>query len=355
MVSPSGTLRFGLIGCGDIGALRAAALRRSSGCSLTALSDLDPNRARSLAQGSDAVVATDWRALVARDDVDAVLVCTPPNVHAEMCIAAAEHGKHVLCEKPLAFNAAAARSIVDAQDRYRVRIATGFNYRFYPSFAQARAILASGRIGQIDHVRSFGGYSATSHNQAWVHDANVVGGGALRDVGIHLLDLTCDILGDVVAVQGMSTGSVWNYDGCEDNGFALLRSSSGVVATVQASWTEWRKYRFSIDVYGSLGCLRATCFPMMTDVRWSTTVSGPMQKKVDYFPATIVAEKLHSYRRIVVDSFVLEHAAFREYVDGRTSRIATAGDGLRALEIVEAATGIAPLPVAGRAAAAKAS
>ncbi|MBV6521947.1 MAG: Myo-inositol 2-dehydrogenase [Gemmatimonadaceae bacterium] len=345
MASTTGTLRFGLIGCGDIGRLRVDALARSPGCKLSVVADADQNRARSFAQGSDVAVADDWRALVAREDVDAVLVCTPPRLHAEMCIGAAEHGKHVLCEKPLAFDADEARSIVAAGERYGVRIATGFNYRFYPSFAKAKAILADGRIGRIDHIRSFGGYSATSHNQAWVHDVNTVGGGAMRDVGIHLLDLTRDMLGDVVDVQGMSTDSVWQYPGCEDNGFALLRSSTGVVATVQASWTEWRKYRFSIDVYGSLGCLRATCFPMMTDVRWSTTVSGTMRKETDYFPRSIVNEKLHSYRRIVVDSFVLEHAAFRDYVAGHPSRIASARDGLRALEIVEAATGIAPLPV----------
>jgi len=70
------------------------------------------------------------------------------------------------------------------------RLATGFNYRFYPSFRQAREILDSGLIGELDHVRSYGGYTATSHNQPWVHDASTVGGGALRDIGIHLLDLT---------------------------------------------------------------------------------------------------------------------------------------------------------------------
>jgi predicted dehydrogenase len=343
MTSPKGprpVLRFALLGCGDIGILRAAAIARTPGCRLTVACDVEGGKAAAAAQkGDGAATSTDWRDALRRDDVDAVIISTPPALHLEMARAAFDAGKHVLCEKPLARSPDECREMVAAAHRSGRRLATGFNYRFYPSFAEARTLLHSGIIGELDHVRSYGGYSATSHNQAWVHDAATVGGGALRDIGIHLIDLTRDFLGDVQAVQGSATGDIWNYPGCEDNGFAILRSSSGRVATVQASWTEWRKYQFRVELVGSRGCIEATCFPMMTRVTWAQERAGRTRRRTNWFPRTASGEKAGSYRWVVVESFVKEFEAFAAYVAGAPSRVATGDDGARAVEIAFAAAG----------------
>ncbi len=333
-------LRFALIGCGDIGILRAQALARAAGCRLVVTADTDAAKAATVAAiVPGAVSVADWRLAIARDDVDAVIVSTPPSLHQEMTIAALEAGKHVLCEKPLARTPDECRAMVAAAERTGRRLATGFNYRFYPSFSKARALLDSGIIGELDHIRSYGGYSATSHNQPWVHDAGTVGGGALRDIGIHLIDLTRDFLGDVAEVKGVSSGRVWKYPGCEDNGFALLTSSRGNLAAVHASWTEWRKYQFRIEIYGSRGCIRATCFPMMTQVTWAAQTAGRTQTKTDWFPRWALGEKLKSYKWVVVESFVDELQAFAAWVHGNPSRVASGQDGLRAVEIAFAAAG----------------
>ncbi|MCI0437052.1 MAG: Gfo/Idh/MocA family oxidoreductase [Gemmatimonadetes bacterium] len=330
-------LRFGLIGCGDIGRLRAAALARTPGCRLIATSDADAQRARNLATRFHAQTDRDWLTLLQRNDVDAVIVSTPPALHARMCVAALEAGKHVLCEKPLARSSAECRTMVNAAARAKLQLATGFNYRFYPSFARAKELLAAGAIGELDHIRGYGGYSATSHNQPWVHDGGTVGGGALRDIGIHLIDLTRDFLGDVADVTGCLTSGVWNFPGCEDNGFVLLRNAAGRVATLQASWTEWRRYQFRIELYGTRGCIRATCFPMMLEVVSATTTGGPARRSTQLFPVTALGEKLRSYRWVVTRSFVDEFTAFAALVRGDPSRIATGEDGLRAIEIAERA------------------
>jgi predicted dehydrogenase len=351
--TPSGNagqpLRFALIGCGDIGILRARALARSPGCQLVVTADTDAARARACAEvapGAEAL--TDWREAVRRADVDAVVVSTPPSLHEEMVVTALEAGKHVLSEKPLARSPAECRTMVAAAERTGRRLATGFNYRFYPSFRKARELLDRGIIGELDHVRSYGGYTATSHNQPWVHDAGTVGGGALRDIGIHLLDLTRDFLGDVATVQGVASNRVWNYPGCEDNGFALLTSSRGNIAAVHASWTEWRRYQFRVEIYGTRGCIRATCFPMMTQVVWAAETGGRSQSKTDWFPRYALGEKLRSYRWVVVESFVEEFAAFVAYVRGAPSRIATGADGLRAVEIAFEAAGAGSVPSVAR-------
>jgi predicted dehydrogenase len=334
----AGPVRFGLIGCGDIGRLRAAAVAKSARAKLTAVSDLDPSRSTRIGNKYGAVADREWRTLLQRHDVDAVIVSTPPALHEEMCVEAMAAGKDVLCEKPLARSPAEGRRIVDAAHRNGRFLATGFNYRFYPSFVAARETLASGAIGELDHIRSYGGYSATGHNQPLVHDADVVGGGALSDIGIHLIDLTRDFLGDVAEVSGFATNRVWGWEGCEDNGFALLRSSEGRIASVHASWTEWRKYQFRIELYGSHGCITATCFPMMTRVTMLDKPGGHAKSKTQWFARTAFGEKLRSYRWVVIRSFVQEFEAFAEAVAGQPSRIATGADGLRALEIAAMAT-----------------
>ena len=330
--------RFGLIGCGEIGKLRAQAIKRTPGAQLTAVSDIDPERARGIATNCGGAVVSDWRKLVQLHDVDAVVVSTPPHLHAEMCVEALESGKHVLCEKPLARTADECRVILAMAEQNERFVATGFNYRFYPSIEKARALLDSGIIGKLDHIRSYSGYSAKDHNHPWLHDVDVMGGGALRDNGIHLIDLTHYFMGDVKEITGFATDKVWDFAGCEGNGFALLRSDAGIVASLQASWTEWRGYRFLIELYGTRGCIRASCFPMMTQVISMTELGGPTRRKSYLFPLVHLREHLYSYRSVVTQSFVREFEAFTRAIKGDATNIATGYDGLRALQIAESAT-----------------
>ncbi len=338
-------MRYGLIGCGGIGALRAQALAATPGAKLTWVSDVDPERAGALAGRHHAAVAPDWRALVERADVDAVIVSTPPNLHADMAIGALEAGKHVLVEKPIARDPLEARSMIAAAAAARRHLGVGFNYRFYPSVVRARALMDSGIIGELDHVRSYAGYSANDHNPPWVHDAAVMGGGALRDNGIHLIDLTRLFLGEVAEVKGFASDHVWGFEHCEDNGFALLRAENGRIASLHASWNEWRGYRLLVEVYGSRGCIRTWCFPMKTEVTWSGERAGRMRTKTDRFLGTMVMEHVKSYRWIVVQSFVAEQREFEAAARGEPSRAATGRDGLKALEVAHA---VAHAPVVRR-------
>ncbi len=331
-------LRVGLVGCGGIGRLRAAALASTPSLDLVAVNDVDDARAKEVASKYGAAKVGDWRALLDREDVQVVIVSTPPSLHARMSIAALQRGKHVLCEKPLARTPSECREIIGATSANGPLLATGFNYRFYPSILKAKQIVDSGLIGELDHVRSYAGYSAAEHSQAWLRDVEEVGGGALYDNGIHLIDLTRYFLGEVGAVKGFASNAVWGFKGCEDNGFALLRGPQGATASLHASWTEWRGYRFQIEVSGTLGFLHASCFPMLTRVVWSTERGGPTRRKRFFFPKTQIMEHVRSYRWVVVQSFIRELEAFSERIRGRPSVLASGNDGLRALEIAHAAS-----------------
>jgi predicted dehydrogenase len=330
-------LRFGLIGCGWAGALRAEAIAGLPDFRLVAVSDMDAARAGSLAKQHGCAAESDWRALVGRNDLDSVIVSTPPPLHVEMCVAAFERGKHVLCEKPLARNPAEGRQILEAAERHEKLLSTGFNLRFFPPIVKAREILDSGQIGDLDHIRSYAGHpGGQEFSQAWVHDANVMGGGTLLDNGIHIIDLTAYFLGDVGEVAGFATNNVWKFPGCEDNGFALLRNLAGRVATLHSSWSEWRGYQFRVEIYGTRGCVVASYPPMLTRVARRDAPDGPVCKETFLFPKLQVLERLRSYRWSILQSFLLEIEAFAAAARGEQSAVAAGEQGLRAVQIAHA-------------------
>lgn len=331
-------MRLGLIGCGIIGALRAEAIARLEGFRLTVVSDVASGRAQAVGDRFGALVDADWRRLVRRPDIDAVIVSTPPPLHAVMCIEALAAGKHVLCEKPLARSPEEGRPIVKAAEASGRLLATGFNYRFYPAIVKARAILDSGLIGELDHIRSYTGHpGGAEFSHSWVHEVDVMGGGALVDNGIHTIDLTRYFLGEVSEVKGFVTSNVWGFAGCEDNAFALLRSPVGKVASVQASWSEWRGYRWAIEIYGTRGCVRASYPPMLTQVVWVDRPGGRRRRRMHVFPVFQAIERLRSPQWTVRQSFMSELPAFARAIAGEKTEIALGRDGLCAVEIAHAA------------------
>lgn len=144
----------------------------------------------------------DWRAVIARDDIDVVDVCTPGDTHAEIAIAALAAGKHVLCEKPLANTVAEAEEMAAAAAAAAergVRAMVGFTYRRVPAIALARQLVAEGRIGEVRHVRAQYLQDWLADPEApltWRLDKSKAGSGALGDIGAHVIDLTQHITGD---------------------------------------------------------------------------------------------------------------------------------------------------------------
>lgn len=345
------TLRLGLVGCGDIAHIRAQAIAQSSSCELVTVADLDTARARAFAAKYKAAADESWAAMIERPDVDAIVISTPPSSHAEIGMAAMRAGKHVICEKPLARTTEECQAMVDAAASTGRVLATGFNYRFYPSVLKAREFFEAGAIGELDHMRAYTGYSATAHNHPWLHDADVMGGGTLRDNGIHLIDTALYFFGDPVDVQGYGTNDVWKFPGCEDNGFVIARNAQDKVLTLQSSWTEWAGYKFSIEIYGSKGCIRIRCFPMITQVVTGGLGAKTQSKQSFYFPKVHFMEHLKSYRWIVLESFVVEFDEFRLAIEGKKSRVASGHDGLRSVDLAyRACLNMAPAAVsrAGR-------
>lgn len=149
---------------------------------------------------------TDWRRLIARDDIDIIDVSTPGNLHAEISIAAAKAGKHVLCEKPLGNNAREAKQMLDTVQQTGVKHGVFFNYRKAPAVALAKQLISEGSLGQIHHWRG-------TYLQDWIADPNfplvwrlkkeTAGSGAHGDLNAHLIDLARFLVGEITEVAGL--------------------------------------------------------------------------------------------------------------------------------------------------------
>ncbi len=213
--------------------------------------------------------ATDWRAVVARKDIDIVDVCTPGDSHAEIAIAAAEAGKAVLCEKPLANTVTDAARMRDAVARARVPNAVCHNYRRAPAVALAKRLLEAGRLGRIHHWRG-------TYLQDWIVDPAFprvwrlqkahAGSGALGDIASHSIDLARYLVGEITEVSGLletfvperplpEGGGMGKVD-VDDAALALVRFANGAIGTIEGTrFAPGRKNYNRFEVNGSRGSL----------------------------------------------------------------------------------------------------
>lgn len=331
-------MRFGLIGAGCIGRLRAQAIAKIPGAKLTAVNDVAEAAARDLASKHGARVATSLDELLSAADIDTIIVSSPPQYHEKAVIAALAAGKHVVCEKPLSNSVESCRRMVAAAKQHGKVLTTGFNHRYFPAIQFLKKTLDSGAIGKLNHVRAFAGHEGLSQfRSASEYDKNVIGGGALLDVGVHLVDLTAYVLDGVSDVFGHATNAVWNLPGAEDNGFALLRNANGAVATLHASWTEWKGYRFHIEAYGDRGMIRAYYAPMMHLLITMDKPGGARKKSFSLYPGMALREKIFGWQHTVIDTFRQELTDFISLcAGGSPTTIADGFAGFRTVEIANA-------------------
>jgi len=211
-MSTTGSLRVGMVGYAFMGAVHSHAWRSAHRFfdlplipELTALAGRNAGAVASAAEKMGwQSVETDWRTLIARDDIDVVDICTPGDTHAEIAVAALEAGKHVLCEKPLANSVAEAEQMAEAADAAAANGAVamcGFTYRRTPALALFKQLVSSGRVGAIRQVRAQYLQDWLSDEYApltWRMDKEKAGSGALGDIGAHIIDAAQFVTGQQI-------------------------------------------------------------------------------------------------------------------------------------------------------------
>lgn len=252
-------LKWGLIGCGDIARKRVApALRDTQFSELVAVSRARSNLAASFAKDFGAKRwYPEWRDLLADDELDAVYIATPVHLHVTQAIAAAEAGKHVLCEKPMAMNVQECDRMIDAARGHGVKLGVAYYRRFYPVVERVKEIINSGEIGvpAIAQMEAFEWFNpAAGDSRSWLLQKQLAGGGPMFDFGCHRIEVLLNVFGPISEVKALMANVVFDRE-VEDTAAALFRFAGGVCAVLSISHAA-AEAKDTLDIFGSLGSIR---------------------------------------------------------------------------------------------------
>jgi predicted dehydrogenase len=245
------TLRFGLIGCGRIAPHHARAIRGLAGAKLTAVADVIEERAYQFADEYDAEPHIDYHDLLHRDDVDVVNICTPSGLHAEMAIAAAKAGKHVMVEKPMALSLKDADVMIAAARENGVKLCVAFQNRYNPPIQDLRAVVQAGKLGRLLLGNATVRWYRTQeyYEDGW-HGTWAMDGGALMNQSIHHVDALVWLMGEPLVSVFSYSATLAHRMEAEDTIVAVLRFASGALASIEAS-----TITFPTDIEGSITLL----------------------------------------------------------------------------------------------------
>ncbi len=254
-------LKVAVIGCGKIAQVRhLPEYAASEHVEIVAVCDVVKERAEEIAEQYGAKAYTDYKEVVQLKDVDVVSVCLPNYLHAPVSVAALNAGKHVLCEKPMATSKEEAEEMVTAARTNNKKLMIAHNQRFNASHQKAKEILDSGKLGKIYSFRTtFGhpgpeGWSVDGAN-SWFFDKEKAFIGAMGDLGVHKSDLLRYLLGEFSEVGAFIETNAKQNTLVDDNAVCILRTETGVIGTLTASWAYTTGDDNSTKIYGENGTL----------------------------------------------------------------------------------------------------
>ena len=316
------TLGIALLGAGRIGQVHGAALGATPGARLVAVADTSPDAAVALIArfGGE---RRDIEAIASADDIDAVVICTPTNTHADLIERFARAGKAIFCEKPIDLDLARVRSCLEVVAQTGAHLMVGFNRRFDPHFQALKQAIVAGQIGSVEMI------NITSRDPGPPPEEYIkVSGGIFRDMSIHDFDMARFLLGEevesVVAVASVLVDARIGELGDFDSANVILNTASGRQCAISNSRRASYGYDQRIEVHGALGM-----------------VSAENQHQVGVEIATGDGFVRPALAGFFMDRYVAAYAAeigaFIASVADRGLAVPGGVDGLKALEIAQAA------------------
>jgi predicted dehydrogenase len=265
------SLRIGIVGAGYIAGVHSAAYRCVSGTfadspelELVAVADADLERGSALhRRWGWQRLEREWAQITRAQDIDVVDVSVPNSLHAEIAIDALAHGKHVICEKPLAHDLASAREMCAAAAGSQTLAQVCFYYRLWPAIAWVQELVAGGQLGKIQHFRGWmlQDYGADpSQAMGWRTSRSSAGAGALGDLGSHIIDIARSLCGEIGAVNALTRQLVdrkVETSELDDAAIMLIEFQSGASGVLEASWAmRGHKCDLGFDLVGEKGAAR---------------------------------------------------------------------------------------------------
>ena len=329
-VSRGETIGIGVIGAGLISAYHLAGLVAAGGAELRVLAARSTARAGPLARRFGVPeVATDWRAVLDRADVDAVVIATPDATHEEIAVATAEAGKAILLQKPMGMTLAQCRRIMDAAHEARVDLQVSWMHRHFEEVVRTQELLASDKLGLVHHIRMRN--ATAGPHEPWFFDPAHVAGGVVMQLGVHGIDLTRHLFGEILSVTATTAtvqperslpGGGWVTSSLEDEAIATYRFRGGVLGSHEMSFNEAAGTdRFRLEIY----CADATLL--------LRTTRGPL---------AIHAPRLFGARGWLIPELPprafgeRQHARWLDILRGKVASDPTAEDALAGQRVAEA-------------------
>jgi predicted dehydrogenase len=247
---------MGIIGCGNIAPIHAQSIVEIEGAKLVAVSDVVESNAKKLTEKFPADTYTDYNELLKRDDIQAISLCVPSGLRADIAEACAKAGKHILAEKPLEVTTDRIDRVIRAVDEGGVKLGCIFQYRYADGPAAVRKALDGGRFGKLvlgDAYIKWYRSQAYYDSGAWRGTRKLDGGGVLMNQGIHQIDLLLWFFGPVKTVTAQT--ALVGHAGIEveDLACAMLTFESGAMGVIEGSTAIWPGHPARVEVHGTQG------------------------------------------------------------------------------------------------------
>ncbi len=312
-------IKIGIIGAGGIAQAHVQSLAQLSKVRIVAVADIQQEKAQATAAQCGARAVTDYKEVFGL--VDAVYICTPPTLHREHIVAAAEAGKAIFCEKPLATSMEDGEAIVRSVREHGIKMMVGFNHRFRPSFQKMKEICTSGALGEMLSYWTVRMARDQPGGDNWRITPGLLCGITIESVA-HDIDLLRWMWGEVSTVQGKVSNSLPSLADYDDNVSAIMTMKNGGVATFHVSWSS----HVSFNTRGAIGTKGSVCVEgpgMWTLSAVRSRTAGSEREEVSVVPADRAEDM----------GYLTENRHFVECLKRGVAFSVTELDGLAALKI----------------------